>query len=223
MNSAETPTAEAGPRRTALVQNRSRETRRRLVRVALELWAARGFETGVEDTTVDEIVQAAGVTKGTFYFHFAHKEDILLELGWGTAEALYTEAEKGVASGTAGLTVLRRLLNSLARRSESVPRAAVQRAVSGFYNHGLPLHGSRYALRDAFAVALAAARDGGELPDEADVDEIAGVISAVAMDALYRWSRGDRRRLRTVLQRRADVVLDGIRPGGPDRLPAARS
>jgi AcrR family transcriptional regulator len=55
------------------------------VRTAMRLWTERGFETGIEDTTVDEIVAAAGVTKGTFYFHFAHKEEILLELGYQTA------------------------------------------------------------------------------------------------------------------------------------------
>ncbi|MBO0732310.1 MAG: helix-turn-helix transcriptional regulator, partial [Acidimicrobiaceae bacterium] len=84
MAEASLPSAN-GPRRTALAQDRSKQTRRRLVRAALQLWTERGFDRGVEETTVDEIVRAAGVTKGTFYFHFAHKEDILLELGWGTA------------------------------------------------------------------------------------------------------------------------------------------
>src|SRR5205807_10188546 len=70
--------APSGPRRSALLQERSRNTRRQLVRTALALWDERGFEKGVEDTTVEEIARAAGVTKGTFYFHFAHKEDILL-------------------------------------------------------------------------------------------------------------------------------------------------
>ena len=80
-------------RRSGLLQERSRQTRQRLVRAALELWTVRGFETGIEDTTVEEISQAAGVTKGTFYFHFARKEEILLEMGWDTA----------AFSGTAGL------------------------------------------------------------------------------------------------------------------------
>lgn len=212
MDSGDTVVPEAaGPRRTALVQNRSRATRRRLVRVALDLWAARGFETGVEDTTVDEIVQAAGVTKGTFYFHFAHKEDILLELGFASAEVLYEEAERAVASGGSGLAILRRLLNSFARRVESVPRAAVQKSVSGFYSHGLPARSDRLGIQDAFRLALEAARDGGELPQETDVAEVADVIEVVAMDALNRWSRGGRGKLRTVLSRRVAVVINGVR------------
>src|SRR6516162_2674472 len=120
-----------GPRRTALAQDRSKQTRRRLVRAAVGLWTERGFDHGVEETTVEEIAKVAGVTKGTFYFHFAHKEDILLELGWGTAEALYEEAIRGVATRRSGLALLRQLLVSLARRVESVPRAAVERSVAG--------------------------------------------------------------------------------------------
>jgi AcrR family transcriptional regulator len=169
---------------------------------------------------VEEIVGAAGVTKGTFYFHFAHKEEILLEVAYGTAEALYEQAEAGVASGMSDLALLRRLLNSLARRVGSVPRAAVQRTVSAFFAHGLPSHGSRLQMQDAFRLALEAARDAEELPADADVTEIAAVLQVLAMDAIDRWSSGDRRNLRTVLQRRAGVLLDGVRPAEP--VPASK-
>ena len=89
--------ATSGPRRSGLVQERSRRTRRALVDAALALWTERGFDDGIDDTTVEEIAQAAGVTKGTFYFHFAHKEDILLEIGWGTSEAMYKDTTKYLA------------------------------------------------------------------------------------------------------------------------------
>src|SRR4051794_27475885 len=88
-----------GPRRSALLQARSRNTRHVLVRTALAMWDERGFENGIEDTTVEEIAKAAGVTKGTFYFHFAHKEDILLEIGWAAAEAMMDEAEAAMQRG----------------------------------------------------------------------------------------------------------------------------
>src|SRR6202034_325826 len=86
-------------RRSGLHQERSRQTRQRLVRAALELWTERGFESGVEDTTVEEIVGAAGVTKGTFYFHFARKEEILLEMGWDTAAVVNEEARRCLKAG----------------------------------------------------------------------------------------------------------------------------
>src|SRR5262245_12554800 len=88
----------SGPHRSGLVQERSRRTRQQLVNAAVQRWTERGFEKGIEETTVEEIVQAAGVTKGTFYFHFAHKEDILLEVGWGTSEAMFKEATRALAT-----------------------------------------------------------------------------------------------------------------------------
>lgn len=202
----------SGPRRTALAQDRSKQTRRRLVRAAVQLWTERGFDHGVETTTVEEIARAAGVTKGTFYFHFAHKEDILQELGWGTAEALYEEAVRGVAAGRAGVTLVRQLLTSLARRAEAVPPAAVLRAVAGFYSSGVPQPvPGRRAIHHGLLVALEAARAQGELPEDADTDELARALTALAMDALLAWAQGDNARLRPRLQTRADVMLAGAR------------
>ncbi|HXJ32427.1 MAG TPA: TetR/AcrR family transcriptional regulator [Candidatus Eisenbacteria bacterium] len=39
------------------------------------------LEQGVDETTVDAICAAAGVSKGTFYLYFHRKEDLLLEYG----------------------------------------------------------------------------------------------------------------------------------------------
>lgn len=57
---------------------RGAATRARIREAANELFLANGFE----DTTVDAIVAAAGVSKGTFYLYFERKEDLLLEYGW---------------------------------------------------------------------------------------------------------------------------------------------
>ncbi len=138
----------SGPRRSGLVQERSRRTRRTLVDAALALWTERGFDDGIDETTVEEIAQAAGVTKGTFYFHFAHKEDILLEIGWGTAEAMLKDTTKYIADERPVEDAFDKLLTALARRISAGPRAAVGRTIAEFYRR--PARGRRsgwHALR----------------------------------------------------------------------------
>lgn len=53
-----------------------KQTRAKLVDAALQLFSTSGYE----HATVDDISQAAGYSKGAYYFHFSTKDDILLEL-----------------------------------------------------------------------------------------------------------------------------------------------
>jgi AcrR family transcriptional regulator len=52
------------------------ETRERLFETALREFR----EVGVGASQIDRIARAAGVARGTFYFHFATKDDVLIEL-----------------------------------------------------------------------------------------------------------------------------------------------
>jgi AcrR family transcriptional regulator len=73
---------------TALpVQNRrltAEQRRQQLFTVALELFAHRGYRA----TTMDDIAEAAGVTKPLVYQHFSSKRALYLELVDSIAEAL---------------------------------------------------------------------------------------------------------------------------------------
>ncbi len=51
-------------------------TRRKLLDAAAGVLAAKGFEA----TRIDDVVEAAGVSHGTFYLYYANKEDILVAL-----------------------------------------------------------------------------------------------------------------------------------------------
>ena len=77
-------------------QLRSRRTLRRITEAALELIA----ETGVEGTTVHDIVERAGSSVGSFYARFGGKDDLLAYLDeriWETAELRWTEATADAA------------------------------------------------------------------------------------------------------------------------------
>jgi AcrR family transcriptional regulator len=59
---------------TPTVTDRGSETRRRILEVAAEAFAERGY-TG---TSLSDVLKASGVTKGGFYFHFPSKEALAL-------------------------------------------------------------------------------------------------------------------------------------------------
>jgi AcrR family transcriptional regulator len=51
----------------------SRDTSKRILTQAMKMF----LEKGYHGTSIDEITQAAGVTKGALYWHFKSKEDLL--------------------------------------------------------------------------------------------------------------------------------------------------
>jgi AcrR family transcriptional regulator len=78
----------AAPRRLT-----AERRRRQLVEVALELFAHRGYRA----TTMDDIAEAAGVTKPLLYQHFSSKRALYLELVDAIAHDLLRAIERAVA------------------------------------------------------------------------------------------------------------------------------
>jgi AcrR family transcriptional regulator len=62
------------PGRPRASERASGDTRRALLDAAAKLIAERGYR----GTTVDDVVAGGGLSKGTFYWHFKSKEDLLL-------------------------------------------------------------------------------------------------------------------------------------------------
>jgi AcrR family transcriptional regulator len=69
------------------------QRRQQLVAVALELFARRGYRS----TTMDDIAEAAGVTKPLVYQHFSSKRSLYLELVNSIAQELLLAVRSGVA------------------------------------------------------------------------------------------------------------------------------
>jgi AcrR family transcriptional regulator len=198
-------------RRSGLVQERSRRTRQRLVRAALDLWTQRGFETGLDDTTVEEIVQAAGVTKGTFYFHFARKEEILLEMGWDTAAVANEEARRSLKAGRGLEDSFARVMAVLSRHVRAAPPAAVGRAVAEFRRTPLAdLPPGRPGFDQGFEALFARAQEEGEVRADVVPREMADMLVALVMDSILDWAAGHTD-LSAALRRRTALLLAGLK------------
>jgi AcrR family transcriptional regulator len=68
-----------------------------MLEVALDMFAERGFD----GTSIAELANATGLSKAAFSYHFAGKDEILVEL----AEPLIADMEQAVAKHQEGLDV----------------------------------------------------------------------------------------------------------------------
>ena len=74
-----------GDHRTRVGQERSARTETRILEAALGVFARRGPDAPV----IDEFVQAAGISRGTFYNHFKSVEELLVATSeWTTREVV---------------------------------------------------------------------------------------------------------------------------------------
>jgi AcrR family transcriptional regulator len=83
--------------------------RERLVRASTMLFAERGFDA----TSVQSIVDTAGVTKGALYHHFAAKEDLLYEIHNEIVSTELRDARRIVAQDLPPDECLRELIVNL--------------------------------------------------------------------------------------------------------------
>src|ERR1700683_4705482 len=81
-----------------------RDTRDRVLSAALEVFAARGFAA----TSVDNIVERAGCTRGAFYYYFESKEDIARDLQRDLWHRLAKRAQEAFDPGLGTIANLKR-------------------------------------------------------------------------------------------------------------------
>jgi AcrR family transcriptional regulator len=97
-----------------LVNRRAAQTRAEIVDAALGLFATQGFDA----TSMDQVSEAAGVSRRTIYRYFATKDDLVFESPRKWLEVLNsTLATRGTDEPTRD--VLRRALRDVARFIES--------------------------------------------------------------------------------------------------------
>ena len=78
---------------------RRENTRARLVRASLDVFV----EKGIDGATVDDLVKAAGFTRGAFYSSFSSKEEVFIALFDEVTAELMAIANSSVESAVAGL------------------------------------------------------------------------------------------------------------------------
>ena len=193
-------------------QARAVATCDRLVTESARLFATRGFD----EVTVDEICDAAGVAKGTFYFHFLAKEDLLVALFFRGGERTAAALDDMLATATPFPEVVEQLVARIAAGSRRLPRHLVGRAVREVLRRVEERPGQAPAAtmrRDALDRVIAAAQRRGEVVTGHRPAEIRMALDWALLQGVLLWTTLDEEQpIALLLRRRVSLLMHGIDP-----------
>ena len=110
------------PESEGLRERKRRETLQRIAKTALKQFIANGYDA----TTLDDIAEAAGISRRTFFYYFKSKEDILLAWQSGVADAIGA-AVLAESLDQTPLDAVRNALLALASRQQSDEAIVIDR------------------------------------------------------------------------------------------------
>jgi mycofactocin system transcriptional regulator len=172
---------DAGPAKARRGRPRS-TTRAEVGRVALELFAANGFE----ETTLDEIAAAVGIGRRSLFRYFPSKNDMV----WGEFETVMDRLRDELDAAPEDQPLIEAIARAVVE-SNSYPRSALRElrirmnlitTVPALQAHSM----LRYAAWRQ-VVAEFVARRLGVQPDHLVPETIAHVALGTAMAAFVRW------------------------------------
>jgi len=200
-------------------QRRSAETRERLFRSALELFAQKGFA----ETTVEDITEAADVGKGTFFNYFPSKDHILLAFGEMQLSKLESAIELARGSGEPMPEFLRSL--GVRMTQEPTRNPAIIRALLQAYLSTTPVRAAMMDLqRRVHALhtqMIQLGQERGEIRDDLPAAEIANVFRQTIFGTLLIWSLYGDATLHSRIESAFNLLWTGLAPRGSSApLPA---
>ncbi len=159
------------------------ETRKKLVDTAKAIIC----DKGLTNTSVEEMTEACGVSKGTFYTYFKRKEDIVFELSRGMFDEILENAEKQDG------TVVEKLEYYMTHFAEYIEKSSVKLAqewVKNVVDPDISEIGINKLAKDSAAVyrLLQLALEAGELKDGTSIKNIAADIVELLYGQMLCWA-----------------------------------
>lgn len=191
----------------------SARTREHLIAVAVRLFSERGYER----TTVQDIVEAADLTKGAFYHHFQSKGHVLRLIHDSFLDEEIERAKEVIARSMSATDTLRELIRELLASVETY-----RDRITVFFTERRSLGPEDFAAVKAkrdeyealFTGVIETGIKNGELATVGEPRLIAfGVIGMCAW--AHEWFRpGHGRGMREIADSYADMVLGGLAAPG---------
>ncbi|MDE7308633.1 MAG: TetR/AcrR family transcriptional regulator [Lachnospiraceae bacterium] len=159
------------------------ETRKKLVEAAKTIIC----DKGLTNTQIEEITDACGVSKGTFYTYFKRKEDIVFELSEGIFDEILANAKdcKG--------TIIQKLENYMINFSGYIEKSSVKLAqewIKNVVDPDITDVGINKLHKDLSAVTeiLQSGIRTGLLKDDTPVEQLADTINDLLYGQMLCWT-----------------------------------
>ena len=200
---------------------RREETRRRIYQSAMDIFRRDGFSVA----RIDDIAEAAGVSHGAFYFHFATKEEVLFQcLRASEVRVGAAIAELGPETRLEG--ALEAAWAAVGREWQDDPRlfpdvAMVALRYFAIGGGGGAARHPTSAVSVALTPFLVAASQRGELNPFLPAEMLSDLFLLNVFAAMLSWSSDASLPLPVMLGGVTRIFLDGVRGGAPGRDPSA--
>jgi AcrR family transcriptional regulator len=184
-------------------------TRDRILSAAIDLFATQGYDA----TSVAQVIERAGLTKGGFYHHFASKDALLYEVYGDLITRQLEHMDAILARRLPAAETLRALIVDLV---ESTAASAQQALVFWRESHRLgdehttAYRTARRRYHDAVRKVIRTGQTTGEFAHTASADTVTFTIFGV-INELPLWFRpSGRKRPTQIATEIADFVLAGL-------------
>lgn len=198
-------------------EEKKEATRQEILSAAGELFRTKGWDA----TSVDDIVLAANLAKGTFYYHFQAKEDLVMALQEAELAKANANARQKLAKGQKPLKVLFDFLAEAAHWTETNPdlmRNLFKHKIAQFQQSADKDEGRMLGPPPAFKIhffnlileLLEQAQKAGEIRSDVPPGELARIVISVVMSARMSWLRDEEGSLTDRINRSIQVLLEGL-------------
>jgi AcrR family transcriptional regulator len=191
-------TTDASLVRPGLRERKKQQTREKIERVALHLFAERGYD----ETTLAEIAEAADVSPRTIFAYFQSKEDIL----FCDEPSVYDRLEQTLEQRPPGATTVDALREFVSSFDESDEQAKLRKQIIGS-NAGLRLSERARSAPIEELITRSIARDLNAGPDDVRPLLIAASVTAAFSAVRERLQEGS---AEPISHEEARAILDEV-------------
>lgn len=192
-----------------MAKKNQRKTKSRIVTAAWKLF----YQQGYEDTTIEEIIEESGTSKGSFYHYFGGKDALLGSLAYMMDEK-YEELEPGIPDDMNSYEVLLYLSRELLSMIEETINMEL---LSRLLSTQLTTRGEKPLLdhdRTYYKLLrkiITRGREAGELTRKLTVSEMVHYYAMCERALLYEWClRKGEYSLSENASKRLPLMLQGL-------------